>query len=63
MGNYPHDVDQAFSQMLLIWLRRNYNVDKYGPPTWQRLVDAVDNVDHALAKKIASKHPAGTLNL
>ena len=58
--------------MLLVWLRHSYNIDKHGPPTWRRLVEAVDNDaggnNRALAKKIASNHekiasnhPAGTL--
>ena len=50
--------------MLQVWLRHSYGVDKYGAPTWQRLVEAVDDEaggnNHALAKKIASNHPAGT---
>ena len=51
--------------MLLVWLKHSYNVDKHGPPTWRRLVEAVDKEaggnNHALAEKIASNHPAGTL--
>ena len=60
-------MDQAFSEMLLVWLRHSYNVDKHRPPTWRRLVEAVDSDaggnNHALAKKIASNHPTGTLVL
>ena len=55
---------QALSEMLQVWLRHSYGIDKYGAPTWQRLVEAVDDEaggnNHALAKKIASNHPAGT---
>ena len=62
---FPHALDQAFSEMLLIWLKHSYNVERYGPPTWRRLVEAVDSEvggnNHALAKKIASNHPTGTL--
>ena len=61
---YSQDLMQACSEMLLVWLRQSYRVDKYGLPTWRRLVEAVDNEaggnNHALAKKIASNHPAGT---
>ena len=62
---FPSDLEQAFTEMLLVWLRHSYNIDKHGPPTWRRLVEAVDNDaggnNRALAKKIASNHPAGML--
>ena len=55
------DITQAFTEVLTIWLRQRYNVEKYGPPTWRRLVEAVDSPiggsNHALAKKIAQHHP------
>ena len=44
------------------WLKRNYKVEKFGEPTWQRLVEAVGNqaggANMALAKKIARRHKA-----
>jgi hypothetical protein len=57
---HSQDVEQALNQVLLLWLRRQYDVDKYGPPTWQRLRKAVDSPsgggNPALAEKIAEKH-------
>ena len=54
------DIPQAFTEVLRIFLSHRYNIDKYGPPTWRRLVEAVDNPaggnNHALAKKIAEHH-------
>ena len=56
----------ALEDVLLLWLNREYDVEKHGPPTWKMLVEAVnkkgggDNCE--LAKQIASKHPAGTGN-
>ena len=45
------------------WLKKNYNVNRFGEPTWQRLVEAVGHpaggADMALARKIARKHKAG----
>ena len=53
--------------MMLKWLKQNYDVYKFGPPTWKMLVDAVGKHaggnNKALAKKIASKHPLGELIL
>ena len=53
------DIEQAFSEVLVAWLK---NVGVLGPPTWRRLVEAVDSPaggNHpALAMSIAKKHPA-----
>ena len=58
---FQQDIAQAFTAVLTKWLRHSYNVKKYGPPTWRRLVEAVDSPaggnDHALAKKIAEHYP------
>ena len=55
------NVKQAFTDVLLAWLRQQYNVNKFGPPTWRALVKAVNNSaggnNPALAKGIADKHP------
>ena len=62
---YPNTCDNkiALKDVLLVWLRQRYNVEKFGPPTWRMLVEAVDKEtggnDHGLAKKIASNHLAG----
>ena len=38
-------------------------MDEYGPPTWRRLVQAIDSAaggnDHNLAVRIALQHPVG----
>ena len=60
---YPSesDAEQALEDVLLLWLRQKYNVEKFGPPTWRMLVEAVDKKaggnNHDLAKEIASNHP------
>ena len=57
---FRQDILQAFTEVLKIFLKHRYNVQKYGPPTWRKLVEAVDSPaggnDHALAKKIAERH-------
>ncbi len=54
------DIDQAFTDVLLAWLRQRYNITKYGPPTWRMLVRAVDSPaggnNRALAMTISHKH-------
>ena len=52
-------IDQAFDEVLLLWLRQRYDVQRHGLPTWRRLVEAVDSPngggDSALAMNIASR--------
>ena len=57
------DYEQPLQKMLLLWLSEQYNVAKFGRPTWRMLVQAVDMKSGGnspeLAKMIALKHPAG----
>jgi hypothetical protein len=57
------DTERALNDVILLWLRQRYNVERFGPPTWRMLVEAVDKHtggnDHELAKKIALNHPKG----
>jgi hypothetical protein len=56
-----HDIPQAFTEVLRIFLNHRYNIQEYGPPTWRKLVQAVDSPaggnNHALAKIIGEHHP------
>ena len=49
------------SRLLTEWLKKNYNVEKFGPPTWKMLVEAVaapnGGNNRSLAEKIATLHP------
>ena len=58
-GN-PH---ACLSGIVKEWLKRNYNVEKFGQPTWQRLVEVVvhpaGGANTALAVEIAIKHKVG----
>ena len=52
---------ECLSGMLTCWLKRNYNVERFGEPTWRAVVKVVadpaagDNC--ALSLSIAGKHP------
>ena len=54
------DPEKCLSQVVLEWLRKNYNTEKFGEPTWQWLVEVVATPaggnNNDLAAKIASKH-------
>ena len=60
---YEKDISRCLTEVLLLWLRQQYDVKSLGPPTWRRLVEAVDSTtggnNHKLAKEIASRHPRG----
>ena len=61
---YPSesDAEQALRDTLELWLQQKYKAERFCPPTWRMLVEAVDRKsggnNHELAKKIASNHPA-----
>ena len=38
------------------WLRQNYSHQKHGKPSWRRLAEAVQSLDHSLFEKIAKEH-------
>ena len=50
------DLNQALIQTILLWLRQEHNVVKDGYPTWKRLVQAVKEINPALARTIALNH-------
>ena len=56
-----HSSEQALGQVINIWLKQRYSVERFGLPSWRMLVKAVDSRagggDHALAKKITFAHP------
>ena len=58
---YAQDIDQAFNEVVLRWLRQRYDVARFGLPTWKRLIEAVRNPvgadNPALAMDIMAKHP------
>ena len=49
-------VGECFNQVLEAWLNMDYDKDKFGPPTWHSLADAVKKCGNpALAAKIMAK--------
>ena len=60
------DPQACLSSVVTEWLKRNYNVKRFGEPTWRWLVDVVGNPaggDHtALARDMAWRHKARGLS-
>ena len=56
----PGNSKEGLSEMLTCWLKRNYDVKRFGEPSWRAVVTVVacpaagDN--HALALNIAKQH-------
>ena len=51
---------ECLKDMLLAWLQQHYDINKFGPPSWRMLCQAISNPaggrNPALAKKIAECH-------
>ena len=61
----PHDSEIALVQVINTWLARKFNTERFGAPSWRKLVNALAEPaggnDHFLAKKIAEDHPGKCL--
>ena len=60
---YSSDPRACLTWILMEWLMRNYNVERFGEPTWRQLVEALGHsaggINVVLARKIARRHKAG----
>ena len=50
--------DDQLEAVLLHWLKRNYDLDENGFPSWWRLAEAVKPIDRALSFTIQDRHPS-----
>ena len=54
------DLMSRLSKMVSEWLKKNYNVERFGEPTWEKLAGVVRSREggnnSALAQDIARKH-------
>ena len=57
----PCNTTKALRMIINDWLKRNYNTERHGPPTWKALVKAIKfpfgGDDPELAERIARDHP------
>ena len=57
------DSRNPLKEVVMAWLQRQYDMQKFGQPTWRMLVKTVDNLaggkKHQLAKEIAANHTVG----
>ena len=56
----PGNIKDMFRKMISEWLKKNYDTEKFGQPTWGRIVEAVragtGGRNSALANQLASNH-------
>lgn len=54
------DHAEALTKIITNWLRKNYNFDRFGEPTWKRLAEAMNSSvgggNTALAMEIVEDH-------
>ena len=54
------DVHELLRNMIIEWLKMSYNVERFGPPTWRRIAEAVransGGKNPALADNLAKKY-------
>ena len=57
------DPTACLASMITNWLKGNYNVGRFGRPTWRQMVEAVEHpaggANKMLARRIAKKHQVG----
>ena len=57
------DCTEALIKIITSWLRKNYDLERFGEPTWKALVEAmaspIGGNNNALAMEIARKHLPG----
>ena len=60
------DSKKCLSEMLTCWLKRSYDVKRFGEPTWRAVVkvvaDRAAGDNHALTLSIAGKHHGNSYN-
>ena len=52
----PGDTHACLEKAISQWLKENYNIAKFGVPSWRTLVTAVETIDIGLANDIAESH-------
>ena len=58
---YKDDPNEGLREVIQLWLKWCYGIERYGPPTWRMLAEAVAHpcggANCAVAKRIAKEHP------
>ena len=55
-SDFPNDSLGCWSEALKEWIRMNYDVQKYGEPSWRTLLKAIAKVDKLYFRRLAAQH-------
>ncbi len=50
------NLDHRLMRMSSDWLSGNYDIDRWGPPTWKKLASVVEKMNRNVAKEIVKDH-------
>ena len=58
--NDNRNSSNCLTKMLTLWLKKNYNTERFGEPSWEQLArvvgDSAGGNDSALAENITARH-------
>ncbi len=61
--NHPGDNSKALQDVILTWIRQDFNTTRFGVPSWRKVVEVISDFDKLLAKKIAVDHFVNTTGI
>ena len=59
-GNHTNNNTGCWNDALFHWITQNYNIRKFGEPSWKSLLKAIFKVDKLLCKELSTKHQGET---
>ena len=54
--NYSRNSSHCLHEVVVEWLRQNYNTERFGEPTWRSLAEAVWKLNKQVFRTIAREH-------
>lgn len=61
--NNPGNNSGALQDVITTWVRQDFNTERFGLPSWRKVVEVISRFDNLLAKKIAKDHPIKTTGI
>ena len=54
--DHPQDATGCWNDALKHWINQNYNIQKFGVPSWRSLLKVIPKLNLRLFKDLAAKH-------
>ena len=55
-SDFPSDSLGCWSEALKEWIKMNYDIQRYGKPSWKTLLKAIAKVDNLRFRRLATEH-------